>query len=65
MIAYLMPKNRRKSAYRQLDGNPLALRHFKGLDSSITLSDLQNLVRIGILKEEEYIFFIILFLKTY
>ncbi len=58
-ICYLLLKNRRKSAYGDLDGNPLALQHFQGLDSSISLSDLQGLVKINILKEEEYTFSII------
>ena len=54
-----MLKNRRKSAYGNLDGNPLSLLHFKALDNSITLSDLEELVKMGILKEEEYAFSII------
>lgn len=58
-ICYLLLKNRRKSAYGDLDGNPLSLAHFKALDSSITLLDLEELVNIGILKEEEYTFSII------
>ena len=58
-ICYLLLKNRRKSAYGDLDGNPLSLLHFKALDSSITLSDLEELVKMGILKEEEYAFSII------
>ncbi len=55
-ICYLLLKNRRKSAYGELDGNPLALWHFQALDSSITLKDLQNLVELNIFKEEEYTF---------
>ena len=58
-ICYLLLKNRRKSAYGDLDGNPLSLAHFKALDGSIALSDLEELVKIGILKEEEYTFAII------
>jgi DNA (cytosine-5)-methyltransferase 1 len=58
-ICYLLLKNRRKSAYGDLDGNPLSLAHFKALDGSIALSDLEELVKIGILKEEEYTFTII------
>ncbi len=53
-ICYLLLKNRRKSAYGQLDGNPLSLAHFQALDNSITLNDLQGLVHLNILKEEEY-----------
>ena len=37
----------------------MALQHFQGLDSSIGLSDLQGLVKINILKEEEYTFSIV------
>ncbi len=58
-ICYLLLKNRRKSAYGDLDGNPLSLAHFKALDDSIALSDLEELVKMGILKEEEYTFSII------
>ncbi len=58
-ICYLLLKNRRKSAYGDLDGNPLSLAHFKALDGSIRLSDLEELVKMGILKEEEYSFSII------
>jgi DNA (cytosine-5)-methyltransferase 1 len=35
-ICYLLLKNRRKSAYGKLDGNPLSLKHFQSLDSSIS-----------------------------
>jgi len=55
-ICYLLLKNRRKSAYGNLDGNPLAYAHFKGLDPSIKKSELEELVRLGILKEERYSF---------
>jgi DNA (cytosine-5)-methyltransferase 1 len=34
-ICLLLLKNRRKSAYGELDGNPLSLEQFQGLDSSI------------------------------
>jgi DNA (cytosine-5)-methyltransferase 1 len=34
-ICYLLLKNRRKSAYGNLDGNPLSLNHFQGLDPTI------------------------------
>jgi DNA (cytosine-5)-methyltransferase 1 len=53
-ICYLLLKNRRKSAYGHLDGNPLSLKHFKGLDSTITQEELNELVHIGILKSEDY-----------
>lgn len=55
-ICYLLLKNRRKSAYGNLDGNPLSLKHFQNLDHSITQKDLDELAKIGILKSEEYLF---------
>lgn len=55
-ICYLLLKNRRKSAYGKLDGNPLSLSHFKTLNPTISEDDLSELVRIGILKTEEYLF---------
>ncbi|HFA49248.1 MAG TPA: DNA (cytosine-5-)-methyltransferase [Bacteroidetes bacterium] len=55
-ICYLLLKNRRKSIYGCLDGNPLALKHFQKLDPTITQEQIDELVRIGILKPEEYAF---------
>lgn len=55
-ICYLLLKNRRKSAYGILDGNPLSLTHFQILDNSINLSELLELEKLGILKRHEYIF---------
>ncbi|RLD50040.1 MAG: DNA (cytosine-5-)-methyltransferase, partial [Bacteroidetes bacterium] len=55
-ICYLLLKNRRKSIYGKLDGNPLSLEHFKSLDSSVTQEELNELVNINILKREEYCF---------
>ncbi|MBF8962958.1 DNA (cytosine-5-)-methyltransferase [Pontibacter sp. FD36] len=55
-ICYLLLKNRRKSAYGCLDGNPLALKHFQKLDSSVTKNEIDELVAKGILKPEEYSF---------
>ena len=55
-ICYLLLKNRRKSAYGMLDGNPLSFVHLQALDNSITINDLQGLVNLNILKEEEYQF---------
>lgn len=57
-ICYLLLKNRRKSAYGNLDGNPLSLYHFQQLDTSITQSELDGLVNLNILKGEEYQFII-------
>ncbi len=58
-ICYLLLKNRRKSAYGALDGNPLSLAHFQALDNAIAAKDIQALVQLNILKEEEYRFKII------
>ena len=55
-ICYLLLKNRRKPAYGILDGNPLSLKHFQNLDSSINLSELLELEDLGILKCHEYTF---------
>jgi DNA (cytosine-5)-methyltransferase 1 len=55
-ICYLLLKNRRKSAYGNLDGNPLSLDHFKGLDPKIEQQDLDGLVKLDILKAENYAF---------
>ena len=53
---YLLLKNRRKSAYGDLDGNPLSLQHFQDLDKTITETELENLVELKILKKEFYSF---------
>ena len=63
-ICYLLLKNRRKSAYGNLDGNPLSLNHFRNLDKSITLLDLTNLVTLNILKEEEYTYSVLKNIKN-
>ncbi len=55
-ICLLLLKNRRKSQFGKLDGNPLSLKHFKSLDSSISKKELSKLVDLDILKEEEYQF---------
>jgi len=55
-ICYLLLKNRRKSAYGKLDGNPLSLEHFKSLDKTVTKRELEELVELKIFKEVEYIF---------
>ncbi len=55
-ICLLLLRNRRKSQFGKLDGNPLSLKHFKSLDASITKKELSELVKLGILKEEEYQF---------
>ncbi len=58
-ICLLLLRNRRKSAYGKLDGNPLSFQHFKSLDSTILQSELDELVNLEILKTEEYTFKII------
>ena len=55
-ISYLLLKNRRKSAYGKLDGNPLSLKHFQSLDSTIKKEELEELVELKIFKEVEYLF---------
>lgn len=55
-ICLLLLKNRRKSQFGKLDGNPLSLNHFKSLDASITKKELNKLVELDILKEQEYQF---------
>jgi DNA (cytosine-5)-methyltransferase 1 len=57
-ICYLLLKNRRKSFYGNLDGNPLSLHHFQQLDTSITQNELNDLVNLNILKREEYQFIV-------
>lgn len=53
-ICYLLLQNRRKRCYGPLDGNPLAVHHFKKLDPTISIDDLNGLVTKGILREEKY-----------
>lgn len=55
-ICYLLLRNRRKSAYGKLDGNPLSLAHFQSLDPTVSQEDLDGLVSVGILAPEEYRF---------
>jgi len=55
-ICLILLKNRRKSQFGKLDGNPLSLKHFKSLDSSITKNELSKLVDLDIIKEQEYQF---------
>ncbi|MBK8454223.1 MAG: DNA (cytosine-5-)-methyltransferase [Thiofilum sp.] len=53
-ICLLILKNRRKSTYGKLDGNPMSLAHLQALDHSITQQELDSLVEIGILKTLNY-----------
>ncbi len=55
-ICYLLLKNRRKSAYGNLDGNPLSLKHFQDLDNSINETELDELVELKIFKKDSYSF---------
>ncbi len=53
-ICYLLLRNRRKSLYGRLDGNPLALSHFQRLDGTIQQDELEKLVELGIFKKIDY-----------
>lgn len=53
-ICLLLLRNRRKSSYGRLDGNPLSLAHFQQLDTSIDAAELDALVALGILKKVSY-----------
>lgn len=55
-ICLLLLKNRRKSHFGPLDGNPLSLKQFQEIDSSITQIELDNLVELSILKKVNYRF---------
>lgn len=55
-ICLLLLRNRRKSQFGPLDGNPLSLKQFQLIDSTITEKDLQSLVDLEILKKVDYRF---------
>lgn len=55
-ICLLLLKNRRKSRFGLLDGNPLSLKQFKQLDVSISKKEIAALVRLKILKKIDYKF---------
>lgn len=55
-ICYLLLRNRRKSDYGALDGNPLSLLHFQALDATINREELETLVWKQILKPVEYLY---------
>jgi DNA (cytosine-5)-methyltransferase 1 len=57
-------RNRRKSQFGPLDGNPLSLKQFQQLDSSITKKDLNDLVELEILKRVDYQFEILDFSES-
>lgn len=58
-ICLLLLGNRRKKEYGPLDGNPLTVNHFKSLDSTIKKSELDALVKKGILKDVPYLYKVI------
>lgn len=53
-ICLLLLKNRRKSQFGPLDGNPLSLKQFQSLDSTITQEEIDDLIELGILKKVDY-----------
>ena len=53
-ICYMLLQNRRKSIYGILDGNAMALNHFRQIDPSIQLCEIEDLVAMGILKTCPY-----------
>jgi hypothetical protein len=55
-ICLLLLKNRRKSQFGPLDGNPLSLKQFQSLDTSISQEELNDLVDLSILKKIDYRF---------
>jgi DNA (cytosine-5)-methyltransferase 1 len=58
-ICFSLLKNRRKSQYGPLDGNPMSLKQLRNIDDTITQVDLTELVGIELLKEISYEFEII------
>lgn len=55
-ICYLLLKNRRKNVYGCLDGNPLSLKQFQGLDKTISKNELEELINLKIFKKIDYAF---------
>mgnify|MGYP003618370780 CR=1 FL=1 len=55
-ICLLFLRNRRKSEFGLLDGNPLSLQQFQALDSSITKQEIDGLIEKKILKKIPYRF---------
>lgn len=58
-VCTILLTNRRKKDFGILDGNPLSLKHFQNIDPSITQKELDELVKLGILKEVSYLYKII------
>jgi DNA (cytosine-5)-methyltransferase 1 len=55
-ICLLLLKNRRKSHYGILDGNPLSIKHFQDLDNSISINELDELVELEIFIKKPFQF---------
>lgn len=55
-ICLALLKNRRKSRYGNLDGNPLSLRHLQELITDLSQLEIDILVEKEILKPEKYLF---------
>ena len=53
-ICLLLLKNRRKSQFGPLDGNPLSLKQFQSIDSTISKKEINDLVELGIFKKVNY-----------
>lgn len=58
-ILNILLKNRRKSEYGVLDGNAMSFLHLNEIDSSISQEEIDQLVGLGILKEVNYSYKII------
>ncbi|MEL6944902.1 MAG: DNA (cytosine-5-)-methyltransferase, partial [Bacteroidota bacterium] len=55
-ICLLLLKNRRKSQFGPLDGNPLSLKQFQSLDSTISQAEIDDLIELSILKKVGYVY---------
>ena len=55
-ICLTLLRNRRKSKYGKLDGNPLSLQHFQELMPDVAQNDIDQLIEKEILKSENYLF---------
>lgn len=63
-ICLLLLKNRRKSHFGPLDGNPLSLQQFQSLDATISQKEIDSLIKLGILKKVQYRFEILVYQKS-
>lgn len=55
-ICFILLKNRRKKIFGHLDGNPLSLENFQSIDPSVSQKEIDDLIELGIFKEEKYLF---------